>query len=310
MIEWNCGKCSKVAQKPGVILGKYSEPILPSTKEDTTVGVGDQNGQSEKITCQNEQSSKLEVECTSSSSQPHGSGSQHQVMLTVDSISKGNTPGTISGEQDLASDNIRNKNSECHEGVEEAAPSCAPAEKHAKLLSGQDQNASTLDEGRGEQVKLDHSAHQVEENQNKQKHKNEGAIQTRLFHKLPPVFTIHLMRYLGPDKVVGHVSFKEILDLGLFVDPSSEDKDNSSYRLVGVVEHQGPGRNAGHYVAYVRPSHPQQTYGSFSWFCASDENIKDISLEEVLKCEAYLLFYERMEVGSYCFEPIDLHDLH
>jgi ubiquitin carboxyl-terminal hydrolase 16/45 len=76
---------------------------------------------------------------------------------------------------------------------------------------------------------------------------------------------------------------------------SSEDKDNSSYRLVGVVEHLGLCMDAGHFVAYVRPSCPQQTNGSSLWFCASDADIREVSLEEVLKCEAYLLFYERIE---------------
>lgn len=77
---------------------------------------------------------------------------------------------------------------------------------------------------------------------------------------------------------------------------SSEDKDNFSYRLVGVIEHRG-GFNAdvGHYIAYVRSSHQQQSSSSSSWFYASDANVREVSLEEVLKCEAYMLFYERME---------------
>ncbi|KAM0898918.1 hypothetical protein ACQ4PT_021632 [Festuca glaucescens] len=69
--------------------------------------------------------------------------------------------------------------------------------------------------------------------------------------------------------------------------PSSEDKDNSSYRLVGVIVHHGNTPNDGHYIAYVWGS------GS-SWFCASDTIIREVSLEEVLGCEAYILFYERM----------------
>ncbi|KAF0898184.1 hypothetical protein E2562_001828 [Oryza meyeriana var. granulata] len=195
MVEWTCKNCSKVAKKPGIVLGKYSDPMMSSTNEDITVD-GDQSEQSEKITCRSEQS---------------------------------------------------NKKPEYHEGVQEAVPSCVPAEKQANLLSSQDQNASTLDEGRGKQVKLHHGAHQVEENQNEQN------------------------------------------------DWNKEDKDNLSYRLVGVVEHRGLGNDAGHFVAYVRASPRQQTNCSSSWFRASDDNIKEISLEEVLKCEAYLLFYERIE---------------
>uniref|UniRef100_A0A0E0CE76 USP domain-containing protein n=1 Tax=Oryza meridionalis TaxID=40149 RepID=A0A0E0CE76_9ORYZ len=243
MVEWTCESCSKVAEKPGINLGKYSNPMMSSTNEDITV-YGDRSELSEKITCRSEQS---------------------------------------------------NGRPECHEGVQEAVPSCIPAEKQANLLSGQDQNASILSEER-EQVKLHHGAHQVEENQNEQKDWNKGGIKKHFISKLPPVLVIHLMRsLLGPHKVIGHVRFKEILDMGLFMDPSSEDKDNLSYRLVGVVEHRGLGNDAGHFLAYVRASPRQQTSGSSSWFRASDDSIREVSLEEVLKCEAYLLFYERME---------------
>uniref|UniRef100_A0ACD6ALU6 Uncharacterized protein n=1 Tax=Avena sativa TaxID=4498 RepID=A0ACD6ALU6_AVESA len=118
---------------------------------------------------------------------------------------------------------------------------------------------------------------------------NGGANETQLISKLPPVLTIQLMRYTpGLSKLKGHVSFKEILDLGPFMDPSSEDKDNLSYRLVGVIVHCGDTRNAGHYLAYVRG------IGS-TWVCASDGDITAVSLEQVLGCEAYILFYERME---------------
>jgi hypothetical protein len=29
------------------------------------------------------------------------------------------------------------------------------------------------------------------------------------------------------------------------------------------------------------------------WFCVGDVHVKEVSLEEVQKCEAYILFYER-----------------
>uniref|UniRef100_A0ACD5YB55 Uncharacterized protein n=1 Tax=Avena sativa TaxID=4498 RepID=A0ACD5YB55_AVESA len=118
---------------------------------------------------------------------------------------------------------------------------------------------------------------------------NGGANETQLISKLPPVLTIQLERYTpGRSKLKGHVSFKEILDLGPFMDSSSEDKDNLSYRLVGVIVHSGDTRNGGHYLAYVRG------IGS-TWVCASDGDITVVSLEQVLGCEAYILFYERME---------------
>ena len=80
----------------------------------------------------------------------------------------------------------------------------------------------------------------------------------------------------------------------------SEDKKDARYRLVGVIEHIGNSLKKGHYVAYVRGSRTgskqqQQSSGSSTWFCADDSIIREVSLADVLKCEAYLLFYERIE---------------
>uniref|UniRef100_A0A0E0LX55 Ubiquitinyl hydrolase 1 n=1 Tax=Oryza punctata TaxID=4537 RepID=A0A0E0LX55_ORYPU len=246
MVEKRCENCSNVAQKASPISGKDGEQTVD----------GDQAEQSERKTCQSEQPSdsiRCDGECSSSSRQPHVADAQHQVMPTEDITTKGDISGMSRGENDSLSCNIVNKKSECLEGAQEDVPDC------------------TQDQGRRKQVNL----HQVE--------KNEGAIQTSLISKLPPVLVIQLKRNTGFVKVRRHVSFKEILDVGLFLHPSSEDKDNSSYRLAGVIEHLGPRMDAGHYVAYVRPSPPQQINGSSSWFRASDTDITEVSLEEVLR---------------------------
>ena len=79
----------------------------------------------------------------------------------------------------------------------------------------------------------------------------------------------------------------------------SGDKDNAIYRLVGVIEHRGRTVTVGHFVAYVRGSRifsEQETSSSSScWFRANDKSIREVSLDEVLKCEAFLLFYEKVE---------------
>ncbi|KAK3006868.1 hypothetical protein RJ639_015533 [Escallonia herrerae] len=66
------------------------------------------------------------------------------------------------------------------------------------------------------------------------------------------------------------------------------------YRLVGVVEHLGSMRG-GHYVAYIRGGTKSQQgdegNGDFVWYYASDAYVREASLEEVLRCEAYILFY-------------------
>ena len=73
---------------------------------------------------------------------------------------------------------------------------------------------------------------------------------------------------------------------------------SSFYQLVGVVEHLGSMRG-GHYVAYVRGerAHVQKQTPEkqdIAWFYASDAQVKEVPLPEVLQSEAYLLFYERV----------------
>ena len=89
------------------------------------------------------------------------------------------------------------------------------------------------------------------------------------------------------------------------------------YRLVGVVEHSGTMRG-GHYVAFVArraepppapalarpPSFPlgseSATAGgscdggaAVRWFCISDSAVREVAAEQVMRCEAYLLFFQR-----------------
>jgi hypothetical protein len=47
----------------------------------------------------------------------------------------------------------------------------------------------------------------------------------------------------------------------------------------------------------------QQDYVSRSWFCASDEIVTEVPLAEVLKCQAYILFYERVEQSKVKTNP-------
>ncbi|XP_076924525.1 ubiquitin carboxyl-terminal hydrolase 2-like [Bidens hawaiensis] len=114
-----------------------------------------------------------------------------------------------------------------------------------------------------------------------------------LINSVPPILTIHLKR-LSQDargrlrKLNGHVDFKEIIDLEAYMDPRRKDKGRYKYRLIGVVEHMGT-MMGGHYVAYVRGGE-----GGKLWYNASDASVREVSLEEVLRCEAYILFYQQM----------------
>ena len=57
----------------------------------------------------------------------------------------------------------------------------------------------------------------------------------------------------------------------------------SSMRLYGVVEHEGT-FSGGHYIAYVRLEG--------RWYRMSDSFVSEVTEAEVLKKQAFMLFYE------------------
>ncbi|KAI3440821.1 Ubiquitinyl hydrolase 1 [Psidium guajava] len=118
-----------------------------------------------------------------------------------------------------------------------------------------------------------------------------------LIHKAPPILTIQLKRFSQDargrlSKLHGHVIFRETIDLRPFMDTRGEEKEKCVYRLTGVVEHMGTMRG-GHYVAYIRGGEKSKNGVRASvWYHASDASVCEVTIEEVLRCEAYILFYE------------------
>ncbi|KAI5406500.1 hypothetical protein KIW84_053006 [Lathyrus oleraceus] len=134
---------------------------------------------------------------------------------------------------------------------------------------------------------------------------NRDATKRVLIYKAPPVLTIHLKRFSQDargrlSKLNGHVDFRETLDLRPYMDPRCINEEKYEYQLVGIVEHSGTMRG-GHYVAYVRGGqknrekvdHKENENVNSMWYHASDAYVREVSLDEVLRCEAYILFYER-----------------
>uniref|UniRef100_A0A8C4QZL7 Ubiquitin carboxyl-terminal hydrolase n=1 Tax=Eptatretus burgeri TaxID=7764 RepID=A0A8C4QZL7_EPTBU len=137
----------------------------------------------------------------------------------------------------------------------------------------------------------------------------------------PAILTLHLKRFqqsgFGFRKVTTFVSFPTVLDLAPFCVKSCKGvpagQSKVPYGLYGVVEHSGTMRG-GHYTAYVKvrtPSNklhdlisdgldcPVPTMESCpsqqgSWYHASDTHISPVSEAQVLKSQAYMLFYERL----------------
>ena len=72
---------------------------------------------------------------------------------------------------------------------------------------------------------------------------------------------------------------------------------NDRYGLYGVVVHQGK-ISSGHYIAYVKTNAAaelrEDSQPATSWWQVSDTSVLRASESQVMKAQAYLLFYERL----------------
>jgi ubiquitin C-terminal hydrolase len=71
--------------------------------------------------------------------------------------------------------------------------------------------------------------------------------------------------------------------------------------LAAVTAHLGD-VNDGHYVTYRRFDPPDSRRPAV-WLYTSDNFVNTVTIEEVLSCKAYMLFYERCPAG-FEFEPM------
>ena len=97
----------------------------------------------------------------------------------------------------------------------------------------------------------------------------------------PPVLVLSLKRWTwsrvdgAPDKIDRHVSFETMLPVA----------PGTQYHLRSVVVHTGP-VGGGHYTSYVRGS------DNYWYFCDDSSDPRRCPTEEVLRAQAYMLFYE------------------
>ncbi|XP_048552126.1 uncharacterized protein LOC125531981 [Triticum urartu] len=177
-----------------------------------------------------------------------------------------------------------------------------------------DKQTRTPNQNNGKLPMLDSNSNQMEESHRKQKEEEKiyraATVQYRIT-KAAPILTIQLKRFDyshtdKADKLEEHVSFQDTLDMTKFMDPGHVEDVEYKYRLVAVIVHRGPKLREGHNFAYVRASQiggqQQESSGTPSWFCANDESITQVSLQQVLECQAYMLFYERVELPK--AEPV------
>lgn len=133
----------------------------------------------------------------------------------------------------------------------------------------------------------------------------------------PDVLAIHLNRsshysYAGGVKNSCQVAFPEYLDISPFCDGSTKPTDlrdgdgrapaaatGDLYRVASLVVHYGS-HSFGHYVAFRRrPPLPADIVVEEdtlpAWYRVSDETVQPASVDEALRANPYLLFYERVD---------------
>jgi len=103
-------------------------------------------------------------------------------------------------------------------------------------------------------------------------------------HTAPPLLTFQLKRFDFFHGLRGKlkklVKFPTSLDIARF---TSHPERQARYRLYGVVVHCGHSAKSGHYIAFAKHNG--------TWHCFNDETVRTVGEPEVLKQEAYLLFY-------------------
>jgi ubiquitin C-terminal hydrolase len=114
-------------------------------------------------------------------------------------------------------------------------------------------------------------------------------VRQMLWVKTPQVLVVHVKRFAQHEdflfKVDSHVNFPTSMSLDFaLVDSGSFNPSGCCYRLCGVVNHSG-NLKGGHYTSF--------TLSGSQWYYQSDTHVRTASEDEVLKSQAYMLFYTR-----------------
>ena len=102
-----------------------------------------------------------------------------------------------------------------------------------------------------------------------------------VFHEYPRTLTITLVKCRGNDRVVSPIKIEETLDLTPYAEPNI---GKGIYTLNSAVVRPGTGET-GHYWADVRKCD--------KWFRCDDYNVTHVEQNDVMRDDAYLLFYIR-----------------
>jgi len=153
------------------------------------------------------------------------------------------------------------------------------------------------------------------------KKKTTAQKRTRV-RKLPAILTMHVKRFgmkkppgsaangsngtlsaMGtPEKYEGKLDFPLVLDMQPYTVNAQDgwygDVPQCTYDLECVVVHQGDHAHTGHYYAFCRV--PVGEGKEMRWFRFDDEIVSATTTEEVLRQEAYLLFYGLRDLPRLC----------
>ncbi|KAM3567498.1 hypothetical protein VYU27_010360, partial [Nannochloropsis oceanica] len=158
------------------------------------------------------------------------------------------------------------------------------------------------------------------------------ALKRFLLSRVPPLLSIHLKRFDfsgggggyggGGSKLSHHVAFPLLLDLAPYLTRALKDfyvDGNVKGRLFAVVVHQGHSLHSGHYYAFVRSLQDNGNGNSNGnsngngngngnsscndWFCMNDSYVRPVEEREVLKANAYMLFYSVVATENTLLPP-------
>lgn len=117
-----------------------------------------------------------------------------------------------------------------------------------------------------------------------------------LLHTLPNILTVHLKRFSATRKIGKFVAFPQIINVSPFCESERSQADLSTlFELYAVLVHKGGSCNSGHYYAFVKASNG-------CWYAMDDSIVQQVSLQTVLKQEAYILFYRRHSASAPAIE--------
>lgn len=87
------------------------------------------------------------------------------------------------------------------------------------------------------------------------------------------------------------MAYPEKLDISPFMSQEASD-DPFTYKLFGLVVHEGYGLQWGHYKSYVN------SFATNNWYCCNDESVTQIPAQNAMTKQAYILFYKKIYTGE------------